>query len=82
MISRCLDGMTVITQIFQHLPSGSKYLERLGGRDGTRPGEELYLHCPRRVAGMGFPVGLGAGGRKAGGLKQLKTWEFDEENWV
>ena len=31
------------------LDNRSKYLERLGGRDGAKPGEELYLHCPHRV---------------------------------
>eukprot|EP00439_Symbiodinium_sp_Y106_P010942 s3067_g1.t1 len=30
------------------LDNRSKYLERLGGRDGARPGEALTLHCPRR----------------------------------
>ncbi|CAK9118523.1 unnamed protein product [Durusdinium trenchii] len=31
------------------LDNRSKYLERLGGRDGARPGEPLQLHCPHRA---------------------------------
>ena len=51
--------------------SGSKYLERLGGRDGARPGEELYLHCPRRVAGARGAPGWGGWGQKGRGLKTV-----------
>ena len=35
------------------LDNRSKYLERLGGRDGARSGEDLYLHCPHRAKESG-----------------------------